>query len=153
MKLSEHVTLNEFCNSNTANAKGINNTIIDPTHLENAKRLALNVFEPLRSHVGHAININSGYRSAALNKAIPGSSSTSQHCFGEAIDLDLHDRDLFEWIIENITFDQMIFEGGTEDKADWFHISYRQGRNRKEVLRMVKKRGKSTYLPYIKKSK
>jgi hypothetical protein len=45
----------------------------------------------------------------------------------------------------------MIFEGGTEDRADWFHISYREGRNRKEVLRMVKKGGKSTYLPYIRK--
>jgi zinc D-Ala-D-Ala carboxypeptidase len=152
MKLSEHVTLKEFCDSNTATARGINNTITNPVHLENAKKWAINVFEPLRAHVGHAIKINSGYRSAALNKAIPGSSTTSQHCFGEAGDLDLHDRDLFEWIIDNITFDQMIFEGGTEDKANWFHISYREGRNRKEVLRMVKKGGKSTYLPYKRKS-
>lgn len=151
MKLSEHVTLKEFCDSNTATAKGINNTITDPVHLESAKKLALNVFEPIRAHVGHPIKINSGYRSKALNKAIPGSSSTSQHCFGEAMDLDLHDRDLFEWIIDNITFDQMIFEGGTEDKANWFHISYREGRNRKQVLRMIKKGGKSTYVPYIRK--
>lgn len=151
MNLSEHVTLKEFCDSNTATAKGINNTITDPVHLENAKKLALSVFEPIRAHVGHPIKINSGYRSKALNKAIPGSSSTSQHCFGEAMDLDLHDRDLFEWIIDNITFDQMIFEGGTEDKANWFHISYREGRNRKQVLRMIKKGGKSTYVPYIRK--
>jgi len=153
MQLSEHVTLKEFCDSNTAKAKGIDNTIVNSVHLENAKKLALNVFEPIRDHVGKAIRINSGYRSAGLNKAIPGSSSTSQHCFGEAMDLDLHDRELFEWIIDNITFDQMIFEGGTEDEADWFHISYRASRNRKEVLRMVKKNGKSTYLPYIRKTK
>jgi hypothetical protein len=152
MKLSQFVTLKEFCDSKTATARGINNTITNPVHLENAKKWAINVFEPLRAHVGHAININSGYRSAALNKAIPGSSTTSQHCFGEAGDLDLHDRDLFEWIIDNITFDQMIFEGGTEDKANWFHISYREGRNRKQVLRMVKIGKKSIYTEYKRKS-
>ena len=70
MNLSEHVTLKEFCDSNTATAKGINNTITDPVHLENAKKLALSVFEPIRAHVGHEIKINSGYRSKALNKAI-----------------------------------------------------------------------------------
>jgi len=152
MKLSQFVTLKEFCDSKTATARGINNTITNPVHLENAKKWATNVFEPIRAHVGHAININSGYRSAALNKAIPGSSTTSQHCFGEAGDLDLHDRDLFEWIIDNITFDQMIFEGGTEDKANWFHISYREGRNRKQVLRMVKIGKKSIYTEYKRKS-
>jgi hypothetical protein len=152
MNLSKFVTLKEFCDSNTATARGINNTITNPVHLENAKKWAINVFEPIRAHVGHVIDINSGYRSAALNKAIPGSSTTSQHCFGEAGDLDLHDRDLFEWIIDNITFDQMIFEGGTEDKANWFHISYREGRNRKQVLRMVKKGKKSIYTEYKRKS-
>lgn len=153
MQLSTYVTLKEFCDSATAKSKGINNIITNSTHLANAKKWALNVFEPIRAHVGESININSGYRSAALNKAIPGSSLTSQHCFGEAGDLDLHDRDLFEWIIDNITFDQMIFEGGTENSASWFHISYREGRNRKEVLRMVKKGGKSVYSPYIRKAK
>jgi zinc D-Ala-D-Ala carboxypeptidase len=151
MKLSKNVTLAEFCHSNTAVAKGIDNTIKDPVHLENAKRWAENVFQPIREHLGKPIKINSGYRSKALNKAIPGSSSTSQHCFAEAGDLNLQDRDLFEWIIDNVTFDQMIFEGGTEDKAEWFHISYREGRNRKEVLRMVKTAGKPKYLPYKRK--
>jgi hypothetical protein len=151
MNLSKNVTLAEFCHSNTAVAKGIDNTIKDPVHLENAKRWAENVFQPIREHLGKPIKINSGYRSKALNKAIPGSSSTSQHCFAEAGDLNLHDRDLFEWIIDNVTFDQMIFEGGTEDKANWFHISYREGRNRKEVLRMVKIAGKPKYLPYKRK--
>lgn len=153
MNLSEHVTFAEFCHSNTANAHGIDNGIKDLSHLENAKKWAKNVFEPLRAYVGKPIKINSGYRSKALNKVVPGSSSTSQHCFGEAGDLDLHDRDLFEWIIDNITFDQMIFEGGTEDSANWFHISYREGANRKQVLRMVKKNGKSTYVPYKRKAK
>jgi hypothetical protein len=70
----------------------------------------------------------------------------------EAMDLDLHDRELFEWILNNIEFDQIIFEGGSEEKADWFHISYRKGRNRKQALRMIKKGGKSTYVPYKRKN-
>ncbi len=151
MQLSKNLSLKEFCHSDTAVARGINNTITNTVHLENAKRLAENVFQPIREHLNRAIKVNSGYRSAALNAAIPGSSSTSQHCFGEAIDLNLTDRDLFEWIIDNIIFDQLIFEGGTEDRAEWFHISYREGRNRKQVLRMVRRRGKPTYVPYVRK--
>jgi len=153
MQLSKNLSLAEFCQSNTAKARGIDNMIKNPVHLENAKRLATNVFQPIRDYVGKPIKVNSGYRSKALNDAIPDSSSTSQHCFGEAIDLDLHDRDLFEWILDNIEADQYIFEGGTENQADWFHISYREGRNRKQALRMVRRRGRSTYIPYVRKNK
>ena len=151
MQLSKNLSLAEFCHSDTAVSKGINNTITNPVHLENAKRLAENVFQPIREYLNRPIKVNSGYRSAALNRAIPGSSRTSQHCFGEAIDLKITDRDLFEWILDNIVFDQAIFEGGTEDRAEWFHISYREGKNRKQALRMIKKNGESTYVPYVRK--
>ena len=53
-----------------------------------------------------------------------------------------------EWIIDNIDFDQAIYEGGNDVAADWFHISFRKGRNRKQALRMVKKAGKTSYIPY-----
>lgn len=149
MQLSQHLSLAEFCHSNTAVEKGIDNTIKDPVHLENAKRLAENVFQPIRAYLNKPIRVNSGYRSKDLNKAIPGSSNTSQHCFGEAMDLNLSDRKIFEWIIDNVEFDQLIFEGGNENWAAWFHISYREGRNRKEVLRMVKKGKASTYQKYV----
>lgn len=150
MNLSAHVTRAEFERSETAIARGINNQM-NAAQLESAKKLCLNVFEPIRAKFGSPIRINSGFRGAALNRAIPGSSTTSQHCRGEAMDLDLHGRDLFEWIIDNIEFDQLIFEGGNEDVANWFHVSYKEGRNRKEVLRMVKRAGKSVYLPYQRK--
>ncbi len=113
--------------------------------------LCQNVFEPIRAYVGRPIRINSGFRSAALNRRIGGASS-SQHCMAEAMDLDLHDRELFEWILDNVEYDQAIFEGGTKEKADWFHISYRKGRNRKQALRMIKKGGKTTYVPYKRKN-
>jgi zinc D-Ala-D-Ala carboxypeptidase len=112
--------------------------------------LAINCFEPIREHLGRPIRVNSGYRSPAVNKRI-GGALTSQHSLGEAIDLDLHDRDLFEWIIDNVVFDQLIYEAGNDTEAAWFHISYREGHNRKQVLRMIKKGGKSTYIPYKRK--
>lgn len=149
MNLSKHVTRSEFERSETAINRGINNSM-NEWEIERAKLLCENCFEPIRAKVGAPIRINSGFRSGALNRAI-GGSTTSQHSLGEAMDLDLHDRDLFEWIIDNVEFDQLIFEGGTTDRADWFHISYRKGRLRKQVLRMTKKGGKSTYTPYVRK--
>jgi hypothetical protein len=135
MKLSENVTIAEFEASPTATAKGIANKM-NAAQIESAKLLCTKVFQPIRAKVGKPIKINSGFRSTALNKAI-GGSTTSQHCKGEAMDLDLHDKDLFIWIIENLDFDQAIFEGGTENSAGWFHISYKKTGNRKQALRMT----------------
>jgi zinc D-Ala-D-Ala carboxypeptidase len=152
MNLTLHVSVAEFERSDSAIKHGISNKM-NEFEKERAIELCKNVFEPIRAYVGKPIKINSGFRSAALNKRI-GGAKNSQHCAldGAAMDLDLHDRDLFEWILDNVEFDQIIFEGGTEDNADWFHISYRKGRNRKQALRMIKKGGKSTYVPYKRKN-
>lgn len=147
MNLSKHVTRAEFERSDASIRHGIPNVMTE-ADLQRAKELCENVFEPIRAYLSAPIRVNSGYRSPAVNKRI-GGAKNSQHVLGEAIDLDLHDRKLFEWILDNVEFDQAIFEGGTEDRADWFHISYRKGRNRKQALRMVKKGGKSTYIPYV----
>jgi hypothetical protein len=147
MNLSKHVTVNEFCFSPTAIRAGIKN-VMALQQLENATLLCEKVFEPLRAHVGKPIKINSGFRSPSLNRAI-GSSSSSQHCKGQAMDLELHDKELFDWIIDNLEYDQLIFEFGTEQQAAWFHISYSHKNNRKEVLRATKKAGKTVYSKYI----
>jgi hypothetical protein len=149
MQLSKHLSKAEFERSDAAIKHGINNSM-NSGQLAKAMALAINCFEPIREYLGKPIRVNSGYRSPAVNKRI-GGALTSQHSLGEAIDLDLHDRDLFEWIIDNVTFDQLIYEAGNDTEAAWFHISYREGRNRKQVLRMIKKGGKSTYIPYKRK--
>lgn len=146
MNLSAHVTIEEFERSDAAIRHGISNKMTE-FDIERAKELCENVFEPIRAHVGKPIKINSGFRSPAVNKRI-GGAKNSQHVLGEAIDLDLKDRVLFEWILDNIEFDQLIYEGGNDTKADWFHISYRKGRNRRQALRMVKKGGITSYIPY-----
>jgi hypothetical protein len=149
MQLSKHLSRAEFERSDAAIKHGISNSM-NSGQLAKAMALAINCFEPIREHLGKPIRVNSGYRSPAVNKRI-GGALTSQHSLGEAIDLDLHDRDLFEWIIDNVEYDQLIYEAGNDTEAAWFHISYREGRNRKQVLRMIKKGGKSTYIPYKRK--
>jgi zinc D-Ala-D-Ala carboxypeptidase len=154
MKLSEHLNLTEVTRSETAKRKGISN---EPTaeHLENFKKLAENVFEPIRNHFKVPIHISSGYRSKALNQAIGGSLS-SQHCKGEAIDIDMDgssngvtNRMVFDYIRTNLNFDQMIWEFGTKDNPDWVHVSFSStGKQRKQILRAVKSGGKTTYQPY-----
>jgi len=148
MKLSNNVSLEEFEYSPTAVKHGISNKM-NAEQIEKAKLVCANCFEPIRAYIKKPIKVNSGFRSLLLNKKI-GGSKTSQHLKGEAMDLDLHDRKLFNWIIDNVDFDQLIYEFGTDTQADWFHISYSQGKNRKQVLRAVKRAGKTVYIPYSK---
>lgn len=151
MRLSNNLTLAEVTKSATAKRKGISN---EPTieHLENLKALALNIFQPLRDYFGVPITVSSGYRSAELNSLI-GGSTTSQHCKGEAIDIDVYgnltNADVFSYLREHTNFDQLIWEFGNEKQPDWVHCSYKRlGRNRGEVLRAVRVNGKVRYEIY-----
>jgi hypothetical protein len=154
MKLSEHLSLSEVTRSESAKRKGISNM---PTaeHIANFKLLAENIFEPIRNHFRCPIIISSGYRSKELNAAI-GGSATSQHCSGEAIDIDMDgtpngvtNRMVFDYIKDNLTWDQMIFEFGDKENPDWVHVSYEStGKQRKQILRAVRTNGKTSYLPY-----
>ena len=125
--LSKHVTIKEGVYSITAKRLGLQNNPSED-HLANMKQLAEKVFEPLRAHVGGPIKVNSFYRGPQLNKAI-GGSSKSQHCQGMAMDIDdtygnMSNADMYKFIKENLDFDQMIWEFGTDDNPDWVHVSY-----------------------------
>ena len=155
MQLSENLTLAEVIKSNTAKRLGIDNTPTEE-HLNNLKLVAKNIFQPLREHFKKPINVSSGYRSKALNDATPGSSPTSQHCSGEALDLDqdgmttgITNKMIFEYIKNNLNFDQLIWEFGTDSNPDWVHVSYESsGRQRKQILKAVRVNGKTTYKPF-----
>jgi hypothetical protein len=153
MQISKHLSLAEVSRSETAKRKGINNTP-SGEHLENFKKLAENIFEPIREHFGVPIHISSGYRSKELNAAVGGSSS-SQHCQGEAIDIDMQDTsitnaEIFNFIKDNLNFDQMIWEFGNDTNPDWVHVSYEStGKQRKQILKAIKANGKTSYVPYV----
>lgn len=152
MQLSKNLALSEVTSSNTAKRKGISN-MPTPEHIENFKKLAENVFQPIREHFDAPIKISSGYRSAALNKAIGGASS-SQHCSGEAIDIDMDgtsitNAQVFNYIKDNLVFDQLIWEFGTDKNPDWVHVSYEStGKQRKQILKALRVNGKTSYAPY-----
>lgn len=153
MQISKHLSLAEVSRSETAKRKGIDNTP-SGEHLENFKKLAENVFEPIREHFGVPIHISSGYRSKELNAAIGGSLS-SQHCQGEAIDIDMDGTSvtnaaIFNYIKDNLVFDQMIWEFGNDTNPDWVHVSYEStGKQRKQILKAIKSNGKTLYVPYV----
>jgi hypothetical protein len=152
MQLSTNLSLAEVTRSETAKRKGISN-MPTPEHIENFKKLAANIFQPIREHFGKPIIISSGYRSAELNKAIGGSLS-SQHSSGEAIDIDMDGTDItnkqiFDYIKDNLTFDQMIAEFPKQGNPDWVHVSFAANRSqRKQILVAKKVNGKTTYIPY-----
>ncbi len=154
MKISEHITYREATRSITAKRHGIDN-MPKEHHVENMEFIADTVFEPLRKALGnHPIDVASFFRSKKLNKKI-GGSKKSQHCKGEAMDLDADkfghttNRTIFEWIRENAVFDQLIWEHGNENEPEWVHVSKVAGRNRGEILIAYKnKRNKTRYAYY-----
>lgn len=117
------------------------------------KVLAKKIFEPIRAFFKSPIYISSGYRSEALNKAIKGS-RTSQHSIGQAIDIDMDgsglisNKQVFDYIKDNLEFDQLIWEFGDANNPDWVHVSYAEGKNRKEILIAYKFLGLVRYRPY-----
>ena len=153
MNLSKNLTLAEVIRSESAKRNGIDNT---PTakHLENLKVIANNVFQPIREHFKTPIVISSGYRSDKLNRLVPGTSLTSQHSTGEALDIDMDgtkikNSQIFNYIKDNLEFDQLIWELGDVINPAWVHVSYKaEGKQRKQVLRAIKKNGDVKYIPY-----
>ena len=154
MKLSEHLDLSEVTRSESAKRKGISNMPTE-AHIANFKLLAENIFEPIRQHFRCPIIISSGYRSKELNAAI-GGSLTSQHCQGEAIDIDMDgtpngvtNKMVFDYIKDNLNFDQLIYEFGDANNPDWVHVSYEStGKQRKQILRATRSGGKTLYSNY-----
>ena len=125
-KLSDHFTLGELIRSETAERKGIDNTPPDDI-IPMLKRLCVEILEPIRVHYGVPFRPNSGYRSEALNREI-GGSSNSQHCVGEAVDVEIpgvSNYDLATWIKDNLEFDQLILEcyRRGEPTSGWVHVS------------------------------
>ena len=150
--ISEHITYAEATVSNKAKQLGISNTP-NEKELRAMKLLAEKVFEPLRKWYGKSIQVTSFFRSAKINKAIGGvqrGNTVSQHARGEAVDIDTtsDNRKLFDYIKDNLPFDQLIWENGDDNIPAWIHVSYSETRNRKQVLRAVRKNGKTVYLPY-----
>ena len=148
MKLSENFSLLELTKSQTAERKGIDNTP-SPTHQDNLKSLCTRILQPVRDHFNRVVSVSSGYRSKELCVAI-GSKTTSQHAKGQAADFEIYglsNKELADWINENLDYDQLILEYWKEEdpNSGWIHCSHNSEGNRKEYLRAYKNEGKTKY--------
>ena len=148
--ISKHISYKEGVYSITATRKGIDNTP-NNDQLLNMVSIAEEVFEPLRAYVGGPIKINSFFRCPELNTAI-GGSSKSQHCKGQAVDIDdtfgrMTNAEMYNFIKDNLEFDQIIWEFGNDDNPDWVHVSYVSPEdNRNRCLKAYRENGKTKYM-------
>ena len=148
MKLSENFSLKELTASQTAERKGIDNTP-SPTHQDNLKSLCTRILQPIRDHFSRVVSVSSGYRSKELCLAI-GSKTTSQHAKGQAADFEIYglsNKELADWINENLDYDQLILEYWKEEdpNSGWVHCSYKSEGNRKQYLKAYKENGSTKY--------
>ena len=147
--ISKHISYKEGVYSRTAMRLGIEN---EPSkkQMNSMRLIAEEVFEPLRAWVGGPIKINSFFRSPKLNTAI-GGSTRSQHCHGQAIDIDdtfgrATNAEMYDFIKKHLDFDQMIWEFGDSNNPDWVHVSYvSEDKNRNRCLQAHKENGKTKY--------
>ena len=148
MQLSANFSLLELTKSQTAERKSIDNTP-EPHHQDNLKSRCTSILQPVRDHFGRVVSVSSGYRSEELCVAI-GSKITSQHAKGQAADFEifgLSNKELADWINENLDYDQLIIEYWREEdpNSGWVHCSFNDQGNRKEYLRAYKSEGKTKY--------
>lgn len=135
MQLSPHFKLREFVTSQTAIARGINNTP-QQVHIAHLRTLCQQILEPARLALG-PLRISSGYRSSALNRAV-GGSSNSAHMLGFAADVlpvNVNKMAFANWVKNNCSFDQIILEFGTPQEPSWIHVSC-DPRGRKQFFRV-----------------
>lgn len=146
--ISEHISFSEATRTST----GLPN-IPNEQQIENMQLVAEMVFEKVRRYISDPITIDSMFRSQAVNKNV-GGAVNSQHCTGEAIDMkampnaSYTNADLFHFIKDKLTFDQLIWEHGNDRNPAWVHVSYSRKQNRNKVLKAITKNGKTIYLPY-----
>ena len=149
-KISKHISWHEGTYSRTGERRDLDNTP-NEEQLKCMKEVAENLFEPLREWVGGGIKINSFFRGEPVNTAI-GGSTRSQHMKGQAIDIDdtfghKTNAEMYYYIKDNLDFDQMIWEFGTDKNPNWLHISWVSHRpNRKKLTIAKKVNGRTRYI-------
>jgi zinc D-Ala-D-Ala carboxypeptidase len=150
MQLTSNFSLAELVKSETALRHDMDNTP-GGTEIENLKQLCEQVLQPVRNHFQTGVKVNSGFRHPEVNAKV-GGSKTSDHCKGQAADIEIPgipNADLAIWIMDNLQYTQLILEFYTPGIPDsgWVHVSYDPANLKKQNLTAVKKDGKTVYLP------
>ena len=151
MNLTANFTLSEMVKSETALRHDMDNTPGE-AEIASLRLLCEKILQPVREHYGKGVKVNSGYRHPEVNAKV-GGSKTSDHCKGQAADIEIPgipNADLAIWIMDNLEYTQLILEfytpGGPPDSG-WVHVSYDPANLKKQNLTATKKDGKTVYLP------
>ncbi len=149
MQLSKNFSLAEMTKSETALRHDMDNTPGE-AEIANLKTLCEKVLQPVRDHFAKGVKVNSGYRHPEVNAKV-GGSKTSDHCKGQAADIEIPgvpNHELAQWISNNLEFTQVILEFYTQGVPDsgWVHVSYDPANLKKQELTAVKQNGKTVYL-------
>lgn len=138
--ISKYISYQEATTSQTATRKRIDNT---PTSAELIcmQLVAMRIFDVVREHFNTPLRVSSFFRCLALNKAV-GGAVNSQHKLGQAIDMqgtgDVTNKQIFDYIKNNLDFDQLIWEFGNNKNPAWVHVSYvSKEKNRKQILFVI----------------
>lgn len=150
MQLTNNFSLHEMTKSETAIRLGMENAPTDEV-IASLRALCEKVLQPVREHYGKGVKVNSGYRAPEVNAAV-GGSKTSDHCKGQAADIEIpgvSNAELAQWIEANLPYTQLILEFYTKGIPDsgWVHVSYDPNNLKKQSLTAVKQDGKTVYLP------
>jgi zinc D-Ala-D-Ala carboxypeptidase len=155
-RVSKNCSWGDAIRSDTAKRNGILN-YFTPDQLTRMTTLAEKVYEPLVKHFNCTIYISSFFRNEKVNELI-GGAKTSQHMAnnGAAMDLDaegsnddITNQQIFDYIKDNLDFDQLIGEGFINNNMSWVHCSYvSETKNRHEILLMEVINGESKYYTY-----
>lgn len=150
MQLTSNFSLSEMTKSETALRHNMDNTPGE-AEIENLKRLCEEILQPVREHFGKGVKVNSGFRHPEVNAKV-GGSKTSDHCKGQAADIEIPgvaNAELAKYIAENLSFTQVILEFYTQGVPDsgWVHVSYVPSDLKKQQLTATKQDGKTIYLP------
>jgi len=149
MNLTKNFTLHELTKSETALWHGMDNTP-NAEQVDNLKRLAEKVLQPIRDHFARGVKVNSGYRAPDVNARV-GGSRTSDHCRGMSADIEIpgvSNAALAQWVADNLEYTQLILEFYTPGIPDsgWVHVSYDPANLKKQNLTATKQAGKTVYL-------
>jgi nicotinamidase-related amidase len=148
-QLTKNFSLHELTKSETAARHDMDNTP-GPAEIANLTELAVKVLQPVRDHFAKGVHVNSGFRHPDVNAKV-GGSKTSDHCKGQAADIEIPgvpNAELAQWIKDNLEFRQLILEFYTPGIPDsgWVHVSYNPDNLKKQVMTATKKDGKTVYL-------
>ena|SRR5208283_2197520 len=134
--ISKHYSMYDTCNSATAKAEGIDNTI--PVELTpNAILVTAKILEPLCIYFKTRPDVSCMFRCPALNKIVGGVAG-SQHVKAQAVDfviVGVSLIDIVNYVRNNLEFDQIILEESGGKK--WIHVSYSSMTNRRECLKYL----------------